>query len=254
MRLQEDWEFNVLGIYNYRKRAELRNYFDYIAENHDRIDGDILEAGVYKGRSLLATGLLLKELGSDKRVYGFDSFSGFPPIYHQFDELRTFDLLLQEGRISSGHYEKIQRNLNYRSHALPQAATLRASNVSLSGDFSRVSIEELRKKIDFLGLDNVILVSGPFADTLTEGRSLPERLMAVLMDCDLYESYRVALPFIWNRLAIGGYLYLDEYYSLKFPGARIATDEFFASKDDRPQRHIIEPGDFERWYVRRLST
>jgi hypothetical protein len=83
-------------------------------------------------------------------------------------------------------------------------------------------------------------------------QSSPERLMAALIDCDLYMSYREALPFIWKRLAIGGYVFLDEYYSLKFPGGRIATDEFFERRRDKPQRHKVEPGDFERWYVRRL--
>lgn len=40
--------------------------------------GDIVEAGVFQGHTLLATALLLRELGSDKKVVGFDSFTGFP--------------------------------------------------------------------------------------------------------------------------------------------------------------------------------
>ena len=49
-----------------------------IRENHTEILGDIVEAGVYRGNSLIAIGMLLKELGSSKKIYGFDSFSGFP--------------------------------------------------------------------------------------------------------------------------------------------------------------------------------
>ena len=110
MLLYEDWEFNVLGIYNYKKPGPLENYFDFIRENHLRIKGDILEAGVYQGRSLLGMALMLKELGSDKKVYGFDTFSGFPPIYHENDEFAKFEWLLGQGRISSDHFEKIKRN------------------------------------------------------------------------------------------------------------------------------------------------
>jgi len=67
-------------------------------------------------------------------------------------------------------------------------------------------------------------------------------------------SYKVTLPFVWPRLAVGGYIWLDEYYSLKFPGARIATDEFFREKADKPRRHQREPGDFERWYVEKIFS
>ena len=76
--------------------------------------------------------------------------------------------------------------------------------------------------------------------------------MAVLMDSDLYASYMTTLPFSWPRLSRGGYIFLDEYYSLKFPGALIATDEFFADKKDKPQKHKQIDGDFERWFVRKI--
>jgi len=250
MLLKDDWEFNVLGVYNYRKPGPLGHYMDYIIEHHDHINGDICEAGVFKGRSLLAAGLLLKELGSSKQVFGYDSFQGFPPIYHDNDDISKFDQLLKNDRISQGHYAKVQRNLLFRS--IDVGKDLSVKNISLSGDFSGVEKEDIQRKIEFLGLDNVHLVSGPFADTMADNRAKTHKFMAVLLDCDLYSSYKVALPFIWKRLATGGYIFLDEYYSLKFPGGRIATDEFFAAKTDKPHKHKNEPGDFERWYVRKL--
>ena len=53
---------------------------------------------------------------------------------------------------------------------------------------------------------------------------------AALIDCDLYCSYKQSLPFVWDKLSKGSYMFLDEYYSLKFPGARIATNEYFQDK------------------------
>jgi len=250
MQLKEDWEFNVLGIYNYRKPGQLSHYFDYIIEHHDYIDGDICEAGVFKGRSLLATGLLLKELGSSKRVYGFDSFQGFPPIYHKNDDISKFDSLFKAGRISEIHHSRVQKNLKLR--ALDVKCNISASNISLSGNFTDVKIEDIQRKIELLGLDNIHLIAGPFDKTMSDTRTEPLKIMSALLDCDLYLSYKVTLPFVWKRLSIGGYVFLDEYYSLKFPGGRIATDEFFTDKADKPQRHKNEPGDFERWYVRKL--
>jgi len=252
MQLNEDWEFNVLGVTNYRKPGKLDNYFRYILEHHDHIDGDLCEAGVFKGRSFLATGLLLKEIGSDKQVYGFDSFQGFPPVQHENDDLAKFDDLLREGKISKDHYAKVKRNLQFRS--LSVKSPLSSENISLSSDFSAANIEELKQKIRFLELDNLHIVPGPFAETMAESRTLPSKIMAALLDCDLYMSYKVALPFVWSRLAVGGYIWLDEYYSLKFPGARVATDEFFNGKADKPRKHRREPGDFERWYVEKLFS
>lgn len=246
MILKDDWEFNVLGVYNYRKPGSLSYYMDYIIEHCDHVDGDICEAGVFRGRSLLATGLLLKELGSSKHVIGYDTFQGFPPIYHDNDNVSRFAELLISRSISKHHYDKVQQNLALRAFDLPLGIS--AANISRSGDFSGVEIKNVRRKIKFLGLDNVHLVPGCFVNTMV-GKHV---FMAALLDCDLYESYKVALPFVWERLSRGGYIFLDEYYSLKFPGARIATDEFFATKADKPRRHKVEPGDFERWHVRKI--
>jgi len=249
MLLYDDWEFNVLGIYNYKKPGPLKNYFDFVLANHLRIKGDILEAGVYQGRSLLGMALMLKELGSDKKVYGFDTFSGFPPIYHENDEFEKFEWLLTQGRISSDHFEKAKRNVLFRSLSLKDPS---AKNLSLSGDFSSSNIDEIKRKIDLLELENVVLVPGPFSETFSPDCENPDVLMAAIFDCDLYESYMTGLPFVWERLSRHGYVYLDEYYSLKFPGAQIATDEFFEARGDKPFMHKLAQGDFERWAIQKM--
>ena len=73
--------------------------------------------------------------------------------------------------------------------------------------------------------------------------------MAAMIDCDLYESYKYTLNFIWERLTKGSLIYLDEYYSLKFPGARIACNEFFINKKQKPVMIEKKVNDFERWAV-----
>ena len=245
--LEEEWEFNVAGVYNYKKPGPLKYYFDYILHNHNNISGDILEAGVFKGRSLLGIALMLRELGSDKKVYGFDTFSGFPPIYHKNDDIDKFNYLFSQGKITKEHLDKVKKNIELRS--VSNSKKPNAENISLSGDFSNNSKEVLDSKIQLLGLDNVVLVPGPFDETMVNDKFANLELMAAILDCDLYESYHTSLNFIWPKLAYKGYLYLDEYYSLKFPGAMIATDEFFSDKIDKPHCNQIETGDFERWAV-----
>ena len=251
--LLEDWEYNVLGIYNYKKQGAFSNYFDFIIENHQHLQGDICEIGVYRGSSLLATAMLLKELGSDKRVYGYDSFSGFP-VYHANDDLGQFEELHNKGEIDFDLYRKIQLNIEYRTIASNQQH-LNASNISSSGNFSNTDLNILKAKIDYLELDNIELVVGNFQDTMVDEQSGNDITFSVaLLDCDLYESYQVSLPFIWKRLVKGGYIFIDEYYSLKFPGARIACNEFFADKKDKPQQHRQVPNDFQRWFIRKIFS
>jgi hypothetical protein len=67
------------------------------------------------------------------------------------------------------------------------------------------------------------------------------------MDCDLYQSYLDKFEFVWPRLSIGGMICLDKYYSLKFLGDRLATDEFMSDKYSIPMMDPRESGDFQRW-------
>lgn len=249
--ISEEWEFNILDVYNYRKPGPLEGYFTFVREHHRVLPGDLLEAGVYRGKSLLGMALMLQELGSKKKIYGYDTWSGFPPIYGPQDRLDRWEELFRAGRISARHFEKTRLQVAHRALGSP-SQKIDSSNISLSGDFSSCAKADLERKISYLGLHNIILVEGSFDRTMNPEAEQPETLMAALIDADLYASYQVALPHIWSRLTHGGYVYLDEYYSLKFPGAMIACDEFFAGRADKPQQHDRAYGDFERWHVRKI--
>ena len=244
MDVKSDWEFGVLEVYNYKKEGKLDGYFDFI------IDGDICEIGVYRGGSIIATALLLKELGSDKKVFGFDSFSGFPS-YHENDDVSEFKKLYESGEITQSHYQDYLLNIEHKEHIL--GAKVSSATISSSLDFSEASLSQLERKIDYLGLDNIILVDGDYEKTMINEDIDNYLFMSVLMDCDLYESHKISLPFVWDRMISGGYLFLDEYYSLKFPGARIATNEFFSNKEEKPKMYPRKEMDFERWFVRKLE-
>lgn len=243
----EDWEFNVLGIYNYLKPGRFDAVFKFIRENHNKISGDIVEAGVYRGNSLIAIGMLLRDLGSKKKVYGFDSFSGFPPIYNEKDNFEQFEVMFEKKQISTEHIKAVRRNRSFWSalHAEPNQQPV--NNISSSGSFNETSKDLVRKKIEIMGLDNVILVDGPFSETMA--MECHFQIMAAILDCDLYESYATAYKYLWPQLVVGGMVHLDEYYSLKFPGARMATDEFIRGKKAKLEKHEQKKGDFERWHL-----
>ena len=248
IKIQEDWEFNVLGIYNFLKPGRFDALFKFIQDNHSKMPGDIVEAGVYRGSSLIALGMFLKQLGSDKKVYGFDSFAGFPPIYHPKDALSNFERMYEARRIDDQHIMAVRKNRQWWQtlHAGDEIPI--TEGISSSGTFSDTSISLLKRKIELVGLDNIILVDGPFNETMKVAVT-PTTIMAAVMDCDLYRSYLDAFKFIWPRLSTGGMIHLDEYYSLKFPGGRLATEEFIGDKCARLEMATQKPGDFQRWRV-----
>lgn len=251
--LELGWEFNVAGVENYRKPGRLSRYFEFVRLNHDQIDGDILEAGVYRGGSLIAMGLLLRELGSSKKVYGFDTFQGFPPEKVAQDQLAQFAKLNSLGKISEAHFQATLRNARLREAVLGFEAGV--DTISSSGRFDMTSLDLLKRKIRFFDLDNVVLVEGQFSDTMRASHEEPSKIMATLIDCDLYKGYVSTLAFCWPRLEEGGMVFLDEYFSLKFPGARTAVDEFVATNPEGA--HLVrddrQDGDgFERWWLRKF--
>jgi len=77
--------------------------------------------------------------------------------------------------------------------------------------------------------------------------------MAAFIDCDLYDSYLQSLNFIWPKLILGGIIQVDEYYSLKFPGARIACNEFLRDKKFSKIKYKNKNDNFERWILKKLG-
>lgn len=243
--LTEAWEFGVLDVYDYRRPGPLQHFYDYLRASADR-PGDVCEVGVFRGRSLVATALLLRQLGVECKLYGFDSFSGFPS-YSGNDQPERFAELHAQGRISDEHFARVQRNW---AHLASLGRGDSVAKSSSSGDFSSTSLALVRAKLEHLGIRNVELVPGAFGETLGDEVLADVRFRAALLDCDLYESYHVALPWVWDRMLPGGLVYLDEYYSLKFPGARIAVDEFCERVGASPVMLSKEDG-FERWGLSR---
>lgn len=191
---------------------------------------------MYRGASLITTALLLKSLGSEKKVYGFDSFTGFPPL-HFNDEKVRFRELLDNGEISTEHYNWVMFKIE-KEKVWPKEHA-----------FNDTSIDFVKEKIAIFQLDNVEIVVG---DICKNTDKLPDRIMACLYDCDLYEPYATTLPEVWKRLPPRGIMYFDEYFSLKYPGPRIAVNQFCKEHGIVPTKSWRNSsGSFERWYLQK---
>ena len=161
----EEFELNLLGIENYQKDSDsrLRFWFNHIRNNALNDDGDIFEFGVYRGSSLLAAALILKEMGSKKKVFGFDTFKGFPDFSKE-DNLENF-YEYKDKNFSAEFITKFEKFKKLKN-IITGLDDLNKVSIASSGDFSETSYELILKKIDYLKLDNIEIIKGSFSNTL----------------------------------------------------------------------------------------
>lgn len=119
---------------------------------------------------------------------------------------------------------------------MPQVS---ASDQHKLGDFGDVDFNEIATAAHPFG--NLSLVKGEFKDTLPQflsSRPNPYTISALFLDCDLYESYKLALQLLWHRVAPGGICILEDYGVTDCQGATKACEEFFAPEQIQLREHL----------------
>jgi len=84
----------------------------------------------------------------------------------------------------------------------------------------------------FIPFDNVHLMRGWIPERFKEVED--KTFSLVHIDVDLYEPTKDSFEFFYERLASGGMMICDDYGSGAYPGARLAMDEFFEKKREKP--------------------
>lgn len=244
------WEFNYLEIFDIKEKNSLHYYFKFLnSKQFKKLDGDVIEAGVFRGKSLITTGLILSNLNSKKKIYGYDSFSGFPS-FSIYDRHENFEILRNKKIISQKHFNEVLKIKKY--HKRLKKKDISINNISSSSNFANTNINYVKKKIHFFKLNNIKLVKGDFRYTMKKFKNLPKKISAGLIDCDLYDGYKISLETFWPKLIKNGKLFLDEYYSLKFPGPRIYMNKFLQKNQDAKLIKEGITGDFERWSLKKI--
>lgn len=179
-------------------------YFKRMFGRVEGIGGDVVECGVGKAKSFQMLALLAYEEGRDRRLWGFDSFAGYPEVSPE---------------------DESPRNLR-------------------KGDWNVINAEDVFPILQSAGLgrefldSHVTVVKGFFEDALA--KTLIERIALLHLDVNLYRSYFTCLRELFPKVAPGGIVMFDEYMNedeaVKCPGAKKAIDEFFAGKPYRIQR------------------
>jgi len=185
--------------------AKLENFPKYVRRQHLKrflamyelfklilpVKGSVVECGVFRGFSLMSWAKLstiLEPENLTRRIYGFDTFNGFPSM------------------------SSSDRN---------------GSGVAEVGDFQASSYEELLELIRlydqdrFLGhIPKMQLIRGDVIKTIPEFVQQNRHLLVSLLfiDLDLYEPTKVALEQIVPRMPKGAIIAFDELDNPIWPG------------------------------------
>jgi len=99
------------------------------------------------------------------------------------------------------------------------------------GDFNKTTLEEVR---DFLSdCKNVRLYPGFFPKSAPDCL-MSEKFCLVHIDVDIYHSIKDCCEFFYPKLEKSAIMIFDDYGFPLCPGARLAVDEFFRDKQEKP--------------------
>jgi hypothetical protein len=184
------------------------------------IQGSIVECGVLFGGGLMSFAKLstiLEPYNFQRRIIGFDTFTGFPSI-DQADlkglPERKSAHLKQHGFSAESAYEDLLRS---------------------------IEIYDMSRYLNHF--PKVQVVKGDFAVTAKQYLDdYPHLVVSCLyLDFDIYQPTKIALQHFLPRMPKGSVLVFDELNEEAFPGETIAVMEMLELKTLRVRRFDFEP-------------
>jgi hypothetical protein len=198
----------------YTMTRKIRMYALYRAVRHvvqNRVPGDFVECGVWRGGSSMLAARTLLQLGdTGRKLYLYDTFGGMSEptgvdISTKGEDARTLWKNSQKGDINTWCYcpvEEVKKNLY--STGYPQ--------------------------------ENIVFVEGKVEDTIPG--ETPGKICILRLDTDLYESTYHELVHLYPRLSKSGILILDDYHY--WQGAKKAVDRYFTEQGQPVFLHRID--------------
>lgn len=163
-----------------------------LAEMVRHIPGCVVECGVWKGG--MSAGLC-RLLGAERSYYLFDSFEGLPPAQN-IDGAAAIQW--QRNKTSPMYYDNCIATPEFADAAMQQAGAI-----------------------------SFYLVKGWFNDTLPTF-SFSEPVALLHLDGDWYDSTMICLESIFDHIAEGGIIILDDYYA--WDGCSRALHDFLSRR------------------------
>lgn len=189
----------------------LYNAVHYVVRN--RIPGDFVECGVWRGGSAMLIAKALSDLGvTDRKIYLYDTFEGMSAP-------------------SAKDVDFTGRNAQALLDATPMDESL--SVWCLAG------IEEVRRNMarTQYPTEQLVFVPGKVEDTIPE-KSPHGQIALLRLDTDWYASTKHELIHLFPKLTERGIMIIDDYGH--WQGCREAVDEYFAETNTHPLLHRID--------------
>ena len=216
----------------YNPLASLHNtsmflYQSRMFEKIQSLDGDIVECGVGIGQTLIGWLSLVWSYGQRRRVWGFDSFEGFPESTSEDKSYRD---------AQKGDFWALKGVIDGTNVTPLDIVVDSISNYGLTKEW----------------LSSILtLIQGWFKDSLTH---YDGQIALLHIDADLYQSYRNVLEILGPKVVPGGLILFDEYLGtmefFNFPGAKKAVDEYFAKT---PGYSCVQRDPYRgKYYVRKM--
>jgi len=161
-----------------------------------RVHGDYVETGVWRGgSSIFARGVMRAYGQAERAVYLCDSFRGLPPG---------------------------DRKLHKRDSGWDRTPYLEVSTQVVASYFEEASLMD----------DKVVFVKGFFNDTMPILVPQISSIAVLRLDGDMYESTVDVLYHLYDKVALGGFVIIDDWYG--FP-AKDACEDFFLAHGISPE-------------------
>ncbi|MCU0431813.1 MAG: TylF/MycF family methyltransferase [Cytophagaceae bacterium] len=167
-----------------------------------KIQGDIVECGVWRGGSSMMIALTLKALGdTNRRLYLYDTFEGMSEPTE-----------LDKTKDGENAAELLQKNVNNKENSV----------------WCYAGLEDVKQNMNRTAYPaaQIQLIKGKVEDSIPG--TMPASLALLRLDTDWYESTRHELLHLYPLLCNKGVLIIDDYGH--WEGARKAVDEYFANQ------------------------
>jgi hypothetical protein len=211
------WEKKIENFPKYVKRQNLTRFLALyeIFKRVIDVKGSIIECGVFQGFGTLSWAkfsAILEPVNLTRRIYGFDSFEGFPGISEkdQSDASRH----IQQGQLYADSYDEI------------------------------LELAAIHDSTRFLGhIPKVKLIRGNATETIpTFVQENPHLLVSLLfLDFDLYEPTKIAIEQFLPRMPKGAIIAFDELDNPLWPGETMALLETVGANRLRIERLPFDP-------------
>jgi len=189
--MKPDRAYSLLKDYTMTREGTFRDNLA-LAEEVKHIPGCVVECGVWRGGMIAG---LATVMGKHRNYFLFDSFRGLPPA-------KPIDG---------------QAALNYQADK--ESATY-YDNCAASSRFAHSAME-------IVGVRNYNIVPGWFSDTIPAAH-IPAPIAILRLDADWYDSTAVCLNSLFDLVAMGGLIIVDDYYI--WDGCARAVHDFLSRR------------------------